>query len=99
MEFRNGNLVAGPEQLALLWEAFDAAWEVIAPNDGSSIEVARLRLANAVLASYQHGANNPAALKAAALQSLRVWHPEMVPSIVEASSVGQGWDALAASAT
>ena len=91
------NLVLGPEQLALLRDAFDAAWDEIAPRDGSSIEVARLRLANAVLAAYRHGSTELEVIKAAALQSLKVWHPELLPSVAEASSVGggvaQGWDA------
>lgn len=85
----DGSLVVGPEQLALLREAFDAAWEVIAPHDGSSPEVTRLRLANAVFASYRHGVNDPAAIKAAALQSLWGWYPELMPSFVLANGVGE----------
>lgn len=91
------NLVLGPEELALLRAAFDAAWEEVAQHDGSSIEVARLRVANAILAAFRHGSTELTAIKAAALQSLKVWHPELLPSVAEARSVvegvAQGWDA------
>jgi hypothetical protein len=42
----------GPETLKLLYQAFDAAWESIAPNVGDDpqrVEIARIKLANAVL--------------------------------------------------
>jgi hypothetical protein len=71
----NGNLVLGPEQLALLRQGFDAAWEEVGPHYSttlSSVEVGRLRLANAVFAVYRHGTKDPTAIKAAAIQSLRV---------------------------
>ena len=44
-EHSPGNLVLGPEELALLRAAFDATWTEVAPGDASSIGVARLRLA------------------------------------------------------
>jgi hypothetical protein len=39
----------------------------------------RLRLANAVFAVYRQGAIDPAAIKAGAIQSLRVWEPGSSP--------------------
>jgi hypothetical protein len=78
----DGNLVLGPEQLALLREAFDAAWDEVGPHYSttlSSVEVGRLRLANAVFALYRQGTIDPAAIKAGAIQSLRAWEPGPSP--------------------
>jgi hypothetical protein len=89
----NGNLVLGPEQLALLREAFDAAWEEIASHYSStpsSVEVGRLRLANAVFAVYRHGTTDPTAIKAAAIQSLRVWEPGLSPIYALANGKDEG---------
>jgi len=88
----SGNLVLGPEPLAVLRAAFDAAWEVIAPHDGSSpalFEVARLRLANAVLATYRPGTKDPAAIKAAAVQSFAAWHPGLLPTFALANALAR----------
>jgi hypothetical protein len=89
----NGDLVLGPEQLALLREAFDAAWEEIASHYSStpsSIEVGRLRLANAVFAVYRQGTIDPASIKAGAIQSLRVWEPGSSPIYVLANGKDEG---------
>jgi hypothetical protein len=48
------NAALGPEQLAAIYATFDHAWEVIKPqhsDNPQSTEVARLRLANAVLSA------------------------------------------------
>ena len=42
----------GPEALKILYQAFDAAWETIAPNyagDPDRAEIARLKLAHTIL--------------------------------------------------
>jgi hypothetical protein len=89
----DGNLVLGPEQLALLRGAFDAAWEEIAPHYNStpsSVEVGRLRLANAVFAVHRQGTIDPAAIKTAAIQSLRVWEPGSLPIFALANRKDEG---------
>jgi hypothetical protein len=63
----------GPDQLKVLFEAFDQAWEAMAADvgeDPAAIEVARLRLANTILALAGKGDLDPAQLKNAALQLL-----------------------------
>jgi hypothetical protein len=62
-----------PYQLAIMYSAFDAAWPECAPDyEGSptSVEVGRLRLANAVLAAYQSGVRETGMMKAAALRRM-----------------------------
>jgi hypothetical protein len=85
MELRvlSENLVLGPEELALLREAFDAAWAEVAPHyqdSPTSFEVARLRMANSVLAAHRHGTIGVAAIKAAAVQSFRSSHLGLSPA-------------------
>lgn len=68
------NLVLMPDQLRILGRAFDEVWDAIEAHyvsDPQSVEAARLRLANCLLAKYQTGLTNPEMLKAAALQALR----------------------------
>ena len=89
----DGSLVLGPQQLALLREAFDAAWEEVASyyaSSPTSIEVGRLQLANAVLAKYRHDTTDAAAIKGAALRTLAAWHPGFLPRSTEATAVGVG---------
>ena len=77
------NLVLGPEELALLRAAFDAAWAEIAPHyqdSPTSFDVARLRMANSVLAAHRHGTTGVAAIKAAAVQSFRSSHLGLSPA-------------------
>jgi hypothetical protein len=72
------DLVLDPQQLRLLYSAFDTASEQCAPDyEGSPTwtEVGRLRLANAVLAAYQSGVRNAPMIKAAALRRMAMWHP------------------------
>jgi hypothetical protein len=77
MKYERDRLVLDPSGLALLWAAFDAAWDECEQDyEGSrtSIEVGRLRLANAVLAAYQSGVRNPPMIRAAALRRMAMWH-------------------------
>ena len=66
------NAAFGPDQLKVVFQAFDEAWARIAGNfgeDGTSAETARTRLANIVLAIAREGGNDAAAIKNAALQA------------------------------
>jgi hypothetical protein len=63
----------GPETLKVAYQAFDEAWQSVARcigNDPVSIEAARVKLANAVLAVCQEKSRDPSALKTAALAIL-----------------------------
>jgi hypothetical protein len=63
----------GPETLKVAYQAFDEAWQCIASsigNDPVSIEAARVKLANAILAVCQEQSRDPHALKTAALAIL-----------------------------
>ena len=60
--------VFGPEDLTLIYAAFDEAWETVKVNhsgDLQTTEVARHRLANAVMSAYRNGVTDREALKAA----------------------------------
>jgi hypothetical protein len=66
-------LVLGPEEIKLLRAAFDATWEIVKAHSSDSpqsIDVARLRVANAVLAAWRDGADD---LKAASLEMMQRW--------------------------
>jgi len=68
-----GNASFGPDQLRVLFEAFDQAWDTIAADvgdDPGAIEVARLKLANILLSLAGQGDNDAAWLKSTALQIL-----------------------------
>jgi hypothetical protein len=68
-----GSASYGPEQLKVLFEAFDQAWEAIAADAGdnsAAIETARLRLARIILSLAGERDQDPARLKNAALQLL-----------------------------
>ena len=68
------NAVLAPEQLAVLYEAFDAAWEAVKSQYASnpqSTEAGRLRLANAILSAYRDGVTSAAALTHAADQLVK----------------------------
>jgi len=63
----------GPEALKVIGKAFDAAWAEIASGVGTdplAIEVARLKLANAVLNVADENSRDVEALKRAALQPI-----------------------------
>lgn len=63
-----------PDQLRVLFEAFDQAWATIAAgvgDDPQAIETARLKLANLVLSLARDGdVDDPERLRNAALQLL-----------------------------
>ena len=64
----------GPAQLAVLRQAFDAAWQQIAPQvsaRASAIQAARLKLANAVLSTAPNGPMEVERIKADALKAVR----------------------------
>jgi hypothetical protein len=68
-----GSASYGPEQLKVLFEAFDQAWEAIAADVGenpAAIETTRLRLARIILSLAGDGGQDPARLKDTALQLL-----------------------------
>ena len=63
----------GPDTLKALGQAFDEAWQEIAPNFGDEqqeIDAARLRLANAVLSIADEDSRDVEVLKRAALQRM-----------------------------
>ena len=66
------NSVFDPEDLAIMFQAFDAAWAEIAdhfdPQDTNQVERARMRLAHAVLTVASEDGNDPVSLKNDALQ-------------------------------
>jgi hypothetical protein len=65
------NAALGPDELAVLYAAFDEAWELVKARYATtpqSVEVGRLRLASALLAAHRDGVRGADALKAAALK-------------------------------
>ena len=73
------DIVLEPQQLSLLRGVFDAAWEEVASDyntSTTSIEIGRLRLANAVIAACQHGVGDTATIKATALRRMAMWRHE-----------------------
>ena len=68
----------GPEALKAIGQAFDAAWCEIAGNFGDprDIEVARLRLANALLSVACEDSRDVDALKIGALQAMAIAYRE-----------------------
>jgi hypothetical protein len=69
----------GPEALKAIGEAFDAAWVELAGNlggDPRDIEVARLKLANALLSVACHESRDVEVLKNGALQAMALAYRE-----------------------
>jgi hypothetical protein len=63
----------GPDTLKVAFQAFDETWQSVAGhfgNDPVTIEAARVRLANAILAVCQEESRDLRALKTAALAIL-----------------------------
>lgn len=61
----------GPDELKILFKAFDDAWDVIAPTisgRAEAIEAARMKLANIILSLAQNGRRDAEQIKNAALQ-------------------------------
>jgi hypothetical protein len=68
--------VLGPEDLAVIYAAFDEAWEAVKVDhsgDLQTTEVARHRLANAVMSAYRNGVTEREALKAAGIVLMQRW--------------------------
>jgi len=68
--------VFGAEELTLIYAAFDEAWEVVKlthSGDMQTTEVARHRLANAVLSAYRNGVKDRKDLKAAGIVLMQQW--------------------------
>src|SRR6185503_21050069 len=73
----------GPEALRALGQAFDEAWREIAGNFGNDprdIEVARLRLATAVLSVAYEDSRDVEVLKNGALQAMAIAYRERAMS-------------------
>jgi hypothetical protein len=76
---RCDDIVLGLEQLNMLRGVFDAAWDECSSDydlSPTSIEIGRLRLANAVLAAYQSGGRDTPMIKTAALRRMIMWRHE-----------------------
>ena len=61
----------GPDTLKVLFKAFDAAWDHLAPTVGSdqlAIEAARTKLANVILSLAKADSDDPEELKTSALR-------------------------------
>lgn len=61
----------GPDQLKVLFKAFDDAWDVIAPSvsgRADAVEAVRMKLANIVLSLAKSGQRDAEAIKNAAIQ-------------------------------
>jgi len=61
----------GPDQLKVLFKAFDEAWDVVAPSISAraiAVEAARLKLANIVLTLAQSGHHDVEDIKNAAIR-------------------------------
>jgi hypothetical protein len=73
-----------PDQLRVLFEAFDQAWDAVAPSvghDPASIEIARLKLANIVLSMARNDSlDDPGRLRDAAIQILSSLKSGATPS-------------------
>jgi hypothetical protein len=66
----------GPEDLRVIYAAFDDAWEVVKADyngDLVTTEVGRHRLANAVMTAYRNGVVEREALKAAGINIMQRW--------------------------
>jgi hypothetical protein len=70
----------GPEQLRVVFQAFDEAWATIAShfgNDSAATETVRTRLANCVLAATRDGHADAATIRNAALQALALEYKDV----------------------
>jgi hypothetical protein len=66
-----GSASYGPDELKILFKAFDEAWAAIAPTTSgraSAIEATRIRLANVILGLASGGERDVAVLKSTAIQ-------------------------------
>jgi phage baseplate assembly protein W len=68
-----GRASYGPETLKVLFQAFDEAWQTLAPSCGENalaIHATRLKLANAILSVAREGSTDPRAIRDGALKLL-----------------------------
>jgi hypothetical protein len=68
-----GQVTYGPDILRVLFQAFDEAWNVLAPKCGENplaIYAARLKLANAILGLARKDIQDPGAIRDGALKLL-----------------------------
>jgi len=66
-----GRASYGPDELNLLFKAFNDAWELVAPTisgRAGAIEAARLKLANIILSLAHNGSRDAEWIRNAALQ-------------------------------
>jgi hypothetical protein len=81
----------GPEALKTISQAFDEAWRESAGNFGSDprdIELARLRLANAVLSVASEESRDVEALKNGALQAMALAYQDRARAEHPGASLG-----------
>jgi hypothetical protein len=67
----------GPETLKILYQAFDDAWEALAPmyaGDPDRAEIARLKLANTILSFPIEEITNAEQIKNSSLQIVALGH-------------------------
>lgn len=67
----------GPETLKILYQAFDAAWEAIAPQydgDPDRAEIAQLKLANTILSFPVEEITDAEQIKNSSLQIVALVH-------------------------
>jgi len=66
-----GKASYGPDELNVLFQAFDEAWEVVAPSvsgRAAAIESARLKLADIILGLAREGGRDAEQMKDAAIR-------------------------------
>jgi hypothetical protein len=71
---RIGKASYGPDDLKVLFQAFDDAWDVVAPSiscRASAVEAARLTLADIILSLAGRNVRDAKALTEAAIQAFR----------------------------
>jgi hypothetical protein len=69
-------LAFGPEELRVIYAAFDDAWEIVKVDyigDLQTLEVGRHRLANAMMTAYRNGVTEREALKVAGIALMQRW--------------------------
>ena len=70
-----GSLVLQPEELRIVFKAFDDAWEQMAPEIGArpeDIETARLKLAELVIGLASNGKRDARTITATAVQLMLI---------------------------
>jgi hypothetical protein len=78
----------GPDALKVVYQAFDEAWKLIARNFGDDprdIELARVKLANALLSVATDESRDVEALKNGALQAMTLAYRDGLRPVENAS--------------